>query len=68
MNVSISTRPQIRPNQVYTYADYLTWQDNARYELYNGIVHEMMPAPSRKHQGVSANLVFEFKRFTQKTP
>jgi Uma2 family endonuclease len=68
MNVNMSTTPQIAPNQVYTYADYLTWQDNTRYELYNGVVHEMMPAPSRKHQEISANLVFEFKRFTQKKP
>lgn len=60
--------PQIAPGCVYTYADYVTWRDNKRYELYNGVVYEMMPAPSRKHQEISANLVFQFKRFTQHQP
>ena len=54
--------------QRYTYADYITWPEDMRYELYNGIAHELLPAPSRKHQEVSANLVFEFKRITQKRP
>lgn len=65
-------QPQIQPYssqtesaRLYSYADYLTWQDNRRYELYNGIVHEMMPAPSRKHQDVSANLVFQLKSVLQ---
>ncbi|MBF0200507.1 MAG: Uma2 family endonuclease [Desulfamplus sp.] len=67
MNFNVPTTPNIKPDHLYTYADYLSWQDNKRYELYNGIVHEMLPAPSRKHQDISANLIFEFKRFTQKT-
>lgn len=54
--------------QRYTYADYVTWPEDMRYELHNGIAHELLPAPSRKHQEVSANLVFEFKRITQKRP
>lgn len=52
----------------YTYADYLRWDDNKRYELYNGIVYEMLPAPSRRHQEVSANLLFQFKRFLHGKP
>lgn len=65
MIANLPTMPHIEPKRVYTYADYLTWCDNKRYELYNGSVYEMMPAPSRKHQEVSANLVFLFKQFTQ---
>lgn len=68
MIATTPTRPQIDPKRVYTYADYLTWRDDKRYELYNGIVYEMMPAPSRKHQEVSANLVFRFKQATQNRP
>ncbi|MCX6223291.1 MAG: Uma2 family endonuclease [Bacteroidia bacterium] len=41
----------------YTYADYLTWMDDVRRELYDGFVKLMTPAPSRKHQRVSTNLV-----------
>jgi Uma2 family endonuclease len=41
----------------YTYADYLTWLDDKRRELFNGFVKMMTPAPSRIHQRISANLV-----------
>lgn len=40
----------------YNFADYLTWLDDKRRELINGIVHLMTPAPARKHQGISWNL------------
>lgn len=40
----------------YTYADYLTWMDEKRRELFNGFVKLMSPAPSRKHQEISFNL------------
>ncbi|MBF0397608.1 MAG: Uma2 family endonuclease [Desulfobacterales bacterium] len=34
----------------YTYADYLTWDDNQRWEIIDGEVYDMSPAPSNKHQ------------------
>jgi Uma2 family endonuclease len=40
----------------YTYADYLTWMDDTRREIYDGIVKMMTPAPNIKHQGISFNL------------
>jgi len=40
----------------YTYADYLTWMDEKRREIFNGFVKLMTPAPSRKHQEISFNL------------
>jgi len=43
-------------NKRYTYADYLTWMDDKRRELFNGFIRLMTPAPSRKHQQISANL------------
>ena len=43
-------------NKRYSYADYLTWMDDVRRELYNGLVKLMTPAPSRKHQAISFNL------------
>lgn len=51
-------------NQKYTYADYLTWDDDRRWELIEGIPYElvfgdiknMSPAPSRRHQAISASL------------
>lgn len=43
-------------NKRYTYADYLTWMDDVRRELYDGFIKLMSPAPSRKHQKISTNL------------
>jgi len=42
--------------QTYTYRDYLQWGEG-RCELIKGVVHDMTPAPSRIHQGVSARLM-----------
>ena len=41
----------------YTYADYLTWMDDVRRELYDGFIKLMTPAPSSRHQELSTNLV-----------
>ncbi|MCF8372369.1 MAG: Uma2 family endonuclease [Bacteroidales bacterium] len=43
-------------NKRYTYADYLTWMDDVRRELYNGFIKLMSPAPSRIHQRISVKL------------
>jgi len=40
----------------YTYADYLTWMDDVRRELFDGFIKLMTPAPSRRHQELSVNL------------
>ena len=47
----------------YTYADYLTWFDDVRRELYNGFIKLMTPAPSRKHQEISTALTGIFYQF-----
>ncbi len=43
-------------NKRYSYADYLTWMDDVRRELFDGFIKLMTPAPSRKHQELSFNL------------
>lgn len=43
-------------NKRYSYADYLTWMDDVRRELFDGFIKLMTPAPSRKHQEISVNL------------
>ena len=40
----------------YTYADYCTWDDGKRYELIDGVVRAMSPAPSWWHQEISSRL------------
>jgi len=43
-------------NKRYSFADYLTWWDDKRRELYNGFIKMMTPAPSVKHQTVSGQI------------
>lgn len=50
-------------NKRYTYADYLTWMDDVRRELFDGFIKMMTPAPSRMHQKISTNLVSVFWTF-----
>jgi Uma2 family endonuclease len=38
--------------EYFTYEDYLTWDDDERYELIAGEPYMMSPAPSRKHQEI----------------
>ena len=49
----------------YTYADYLTWMDNVRRELFDGFIKLMPTAPSRNHQRISTNLVSIFWNFSR---
>lgn len=44
-------------NKRYSYADYLTWMDDVRRELFDGFIKLMTPATSSKHQEISTNLV-----------
>jgi len=50
-------------NKRYTYADYLTWMDDKRRELFDGMVKMMTPAPSNKHQFISTNFTGIFWSF-----
>jgi Uma2 family endonuclease len=40
----------------YTYRDYRQWHDDRRRELIDGVVYDMTPAPSRRHQDVLGDL------------
>ncbi|HNZ27084.1 MAG TPA: Uma2 family endonuclease [Spirochaetota bacterium] len=40
----------------YTYYDYKNWNDGERYELIDGEVYNMSPAPRKSHQIISMNL------------
>ena len=39
-----------------TVHDYMTWPDEERWEIIDGFVYDMSPAPSLYHQTVSVNL------------
>jgi len=54
---------QFNSDKLYTYADYLTWNDDKRYEIFNGKVFEFLPSPTSKHQSVSGNLYGSYWNF-----
>jgi len=50
-------------NTIYTYEDYISWNDDERWELIQGIPYCMSPAPSRMHQDISRNLLVKFANY-----
>ncbi|WP_094606341.1 hypothetical protein SPSIL_029180 [Sporomusa silvacetica DSM 10669] len=49
----------IKNDRVYTYADYLNWPDDERWEIINGVAYAMAP-PSTEHQRIAGRLFVEF--------
>ena len=41
----------------YTYADYLTWPADERWEIIDGVAYAMTPAPRRIHQAILGEFV-----------
>ena len=58
----------IRDDKRYTYADYASWDDDARYELIDGIAYMMSPAPGRRHQGIGGNIFAHLWNFLRGKP
>ena len=48
---------QLDLNKRYSFADYLTWVDDKRRELWDGFIKMMTPAPNLYHQEISSNLL-----------
>jgi len=57
--------PQLEYKLFYTYADYLSW-DEGRWELIDGELWDMTPAPSRQHQEISISLSSLLHEFFKK--
>jgi len=36
-------------DQRYTVADYMSWDDHERWELIDGVVYNLSPAPVNRH-------------------
>jgi Uma2 family endonuclease len=49
----------------FSYADYLTWNDDQRWELINGEPLLMSPAPNRIHQTVLRKLGYQIESYLQ---
>jgi len=40
----------------YSYVDYLTWPEDERWELIDGVPYNMTPGPTPKHQEILGEL------------
>jgi len=45
-----------KTGRAFTYADYLNWPEDERWEIIRGEAYDMTPAPSIKHQKIAGNL------------
>ncbi len=52
--------PMEKQGEKYTYADYLTWPDDQRWEIIDGVAYAMSPSPGRRHQELSGELFVQF--------
>ena len=59
--------PLPKEKERYTYTDYITWDDNERWELIYGVPYMMAP-PSLPHQGISLELSRQLGNFLQNKP
>jgi Uma2 family endonuclease len=57
-----------RDAELHTYADLLTWPEDIRYELIDGVAYLMSPAPSRVHQEVVGELFRQIANALAGTP
>ncbi len=48
--------PSLKTNAHYTYGDYLTWTNEARWEIIEGVAYCMSPALTTAHQRISGAL------------
>lgn len=57
-----------RDDQLHTYADYLRWPDDIRYELIDGVAYLMSPAPGVDHQLIATELVTQLTNALKGSP
>lgn len=57
-------QPLEKSDKVYTYADYLIWNEKDRIEIIDG-KPIMQGTPSRKHQKVSGEIFFQLRQYLE---
>jgi Uma2 family endonuclease len=55
--------PLRKEDRRFTYGDYLTWPDEERWEIIDGLVYDMSPAPSVEHQRMLRELSRQFSNY-----
>lgn len=52
----MGTPVRVKNDRQYTYADYLAWPDEERWEVIDGVAYDVSHAPSLRHQDLSGEL------------
>ena len=52
----------------FTYGDYVTWDDDERWELIDGVPYNMSPAPRARHQQILVDLIRQFASWLKDKP
>ena len=55
--------PFKRQKESYTYADYLEWPDDERWEIIEGAPYNMSPAPGTEHQQILVALLLPLANY-----
>jgi Uma2 family endonuclease len=58
----------LRDLEYHTYGDYLTWPEEVRYELIDGIAYLMAPVPTLDHQDVAGEVYFQLRQALEGKP
>lgn len=58
----------LRDAEYHTYADYLAWPEDVRYELIDGEAWLMAPAPSISHQDIAGEVYVQLKNALRGKP
>ncbi|HHB13010.1 MAG TPA: Uma2 family endonuclease [Chromatiales bacterium] len=56
------TAPEPRDDRHHTYGEYLTWPEDVRYELIDGVAYLMAPAPGLSHQDVAGEIYLQLRQ------
>ena len=59
--------PLQQENKKCTFADYLTWPENERWEIIDGVAH-MQSAPTWQHQAISRELLTQINNYLKDKP
>jgi Uma2 family endonuclease len=58
----------LRDEDLHTYGEYLTWPDDLRFELIDGVAYCMAPAPTLDHQDFAGEIYFQLRQALQGKP
>lgn len=59
--------PKSQSDRKYSYADYLTWNEEEKWEIIDGVPY-MHSAPTWQHQAISVELTSQFNAFLKDKP